>query len=131
MLISLLFMKLTAFSQTDTSTNTKTFPIPVVRLIMKDLISGDSAKAELKLTEKQLLETEKKVIIKDSIINLLREKETKYKTIMDLQHEKYVMQRRYSDKLEIDLKKQIVKNKFGTVLGIGVIGLLTFLLIVK
>jgi hypothetical protein len=124
-------MKLTAFSQTDTSTNTKTFPIPVVRLIMKDLISGDSAKAELKLTEKQLLETEKKVIIKDSIINLLREKETKYKTIMDLQHEKYVMQRRYSDKLEIDLKKQIVKNKFGTVLGIGVIGLLTFLLIVK
>lgn len=124
-------MKLTAFSQTDTSTNTKTFPIPVVRLIMKDLISGDSAKAELKITEKQLLETEKKVVIKDSIINLLREKETNYRTMISLQNEKFMTQKRYSDKLEIDLKKQIVKNKFGTTLGIGVIGLLTFLLITK
>jgi len=36
---------------------------------MKDLLSGDSAKAQLKLTEIQLKETENKVVFKDSIIN--------------------------------------------------------------
>ena len=35
-------------------------PIPVVKQIMKDLLVGDSAKAELKLTEVQLVQTEKK-----------------------------------------------------------------------
>jgi hypothetical protein len=44
---------------------------------MKDLISGDAAKAELKLTEAQLVETEKKVVLKDSIITTLRLKEVK------------------------------------------------------
>jgi hypothetical protein len=49
-------VKLTVFSQTDTTSNTKCFPIPVVKQIMKDIISGDSAKEQLKLTESQLVE---------------------------------------------------------------------------
>lgn len=131
MLTSLLFVSLIAFSQTDTSKTEKCFPIPVVRQIMKDLLRGDSANAQLKLTEIQLQETEKKVIIKDSIITTLRVKESNYQTIIDSEKQKFEIMERYSKKLEFDLKKEKVKNKFKSILGTGVIAVLTFFLITK
>ena len=120
-----------AFSQTDTSNNTKCFPIPVVRQIMKDLISGDSAKAELKLTEAQLVLTENKVVLKDSVITTLRLKEVNYLTIIDAEKQKFRIVEDYSKKLEWDLKKEKVKGKFKSILGTGVIAVLTFFLITK
>ena len=131
MLISLLFVSSIAFSQTDTSNNTKCFPIPVVRQIMKDLLSGDSAKSQLKLTESQLYETEKKVVLKDSVINTLRLKEVNYLTIIDAEKQKFTIVENYSKKLEWDLKKEKVKGKFKSILGTGVIAVLTFFLITK
>ena len=131
MLISLLFVSSIAFSQTDTSNNTKCFPIPVVRQIMKDLLSGDSAKSQLKLTESQLDETEKKVVLKDSVINTLRLKEVNYLTIIDAEKQKFGIMENYSKKLEWDLKKERVKGKFKSILGTGVIAVLTFFLITK
>ena len=130
-LISLLFVSSIAFSQTDTSNNTKCFPIPVVRQIMKDLISGDSAKAELKLTEAQLVQTEKKVVLKDSVITTLRLKEVNYLTMIDAEKEKFRIVEDYSKKLEWNLKKEKVKGKFKSILGTGVIAVLTFFLITK
>ncbi len=130
-MISLLFVSLTVFSQTDTTNNTKCFPIPVVKQIMKDILSGDSAKAQLKLTEAQLLDTEKKVVLKDSVINTLRLKETNYTTIIDSEKQKFQIMETYSKKLEWDLKKEKVKNKFKSILGTGVIAVLTFFLIQK
>jgi 6-phosphogluconate dehydrogenase len=121
----------TVFSQTDTTNNTKCFPIPVVKQIMKDILSGDSAKAQLKLTETQLLDTEKKVVLKDSVINTLRLKETNYTTIIDSEKQKFQIMETYSKKLEWDLKKEKVKNKFKSILGTGVIAVLTFFLIQK
>ena len=122
-------MKSIAFSQTDTSRNEKSFTIPVVKQIMKDLVSGDSAKEQLKLTEKQLLETEKKIILKDSIITILRTKELNYQTMLDSEKQKFGIVEGYSKKLEVDLKKEKVKNKFKSIVGTGVIALLTFFLI--
>lgn len=130
-MISLLFWSLTLFSQTDTTIESKSFPIPVVRAIVKDLLSGDLAKSELKLTEKQLFETEKKVILKDSVINTLRLKEINYLTIIDGEKQKYQIMENYSKKLEVDLKKEKVKNKFKSIVGTGAIALLTFFLIQK
>jgi len=129
MLISLLLVKSIAFSQTDTSKVEKCFPIPVVKQIMKDLVSGDEAKAQLKLTELQLLETEKKVSLKDSVITTLRAKEVNYNTIIDSEKQKFEIMDRYSKKLELDLKKEKVKNKFKSILGTGVIAVLTFFII--
>ena len=120
-----------AFSQTDTSSNVKCFPIPVVKQIMKDLLVGDSAKAELKLTEAQLVQTEKKVVLKDSVITTLRLKEVNYLTIIDAEKEKFRIVEDYSKKLEWDLKKENVKGKFKSILGTGVIAVLTFFLITK
>ena len=131
MLISLLFVGLTAFSQTDTTNNIKCFPIPVVKQIMKDLISGDSAKAQLKLTESQLVETEKKVSLKDSVINTMKIKETNYITIIDNERQKFGIMEQYSKRLEWDLKKERVKGKFKSILGGGMIAVLTFFLITK
>lgn len=131
MLISSLFVSLTVFSQTDTSTNVKCFPIPVVRQIMKDVISGDSAKAQLKLTEEMLSQTEKKVVIKDSVIITLRMKETNYLTMIDAEKQKFQIQENYSKKLEWDLKKEKVKNKFKSILGTGIIAVMGFFLITK
>jgi hypothetical protein len=131
MLISFLFLKSIAFSQIDTSKAEKCFPIPVVRLIMKDLLSGDSAKAQLKLTELQLDETEKKVVFKDSIITTLRVKEINYQSMIDSEKQKFEIMDKYSKKLEFDLKKERVKNKFKSILGTGAIAILTLFLISK
>jgi hypothetical protein len=123
---------LTAFSQTDTNNQpTKCFPIPVVKLIIKDLMSGDSAKAQLKLVEDQLLKTEKKVELKDSVISLLRIKESNYNVIIGAQNQKYSILETHTKKVEWDLKKEKVKNKFTSVLsGVAVVAL-TFFLIIK
>ena len=105
--------------------------MPVVKQIMKDLISGDEAKAQLKLTEQQLIETEKKVSLKDSVISTLRLKEVNYQTIIDSEKQKFEIMEKYSKKLEFDLKKEKVKNKFKSILGTGVIVALSFFLITK
>lgn len=130
-MISLVFLSLTAFSQKDTTIDSKSFPLPIVRLIMKDLLSGDSAKAQLKLTEKQLFETENKVIFKDSIISSLRMKESNYLIMVDAEKEKYKVVSDYSKQLEKDLKLERVKNKFNKIVGTGLIAVLTFFLITK
>ena len=94
-------------------------------------MSGDSAKAQLKLVGDQLLETEKKVELKDSVISLLRVKESNYNVIIEAQNQKYSTLEGHTKKGEWDLKKQKVKNKFTSVLsGVAVVAL-TFFLIIK
>ncbi len=98
---------------------------------MKDVLSGDSAKALLKLTEQQLVETEKKVSLKDSIINTLRLKEENYQNIIGSEKQKFEIMEKYSKKLEFDLKKEKVKGKFKSIVGTGIILVLGFLIINK
>jgi hypothetical protein len=124
-------VSLTAFSQTDINNQqTKCFPLPIVKKITKDLLSGDSAKVQLKLTEQQLFETETKVIMKDSVITLLRVKETNYQTIIGAQTQKYSILEDHTKKVEWSLKKEKVKNKLTTGLaGILILVLSSFLIL--
>jgi len=131
MLISTVILSSTAFSQIDTTTKVKYFTIPVVKLIAKDLLSGDSAKAQLKVTELQLLETEKKVVLKDSIINTMKIKEINYQTIIAAEKDKFQIVENYSKTLEKDLRKERVKSKFKSIMGTAIVGVLTFFLITK
>ena len=131
MLIATVILSSTAFSQIDTTTKGKYFTIPVVKLIVKDLLSGDSAKAQLKITEAQLLETENKVALKDSIINTMKFKEINYQTIIAAEKEKFQIVENYSKSLEKDLRKEMFKNKFKSIMGTAMIGVLTFFLITK
>ena len=129
--MSILSLSLTAFSQTGTNNEpVKCFPIPVVKQITKDLLSGDSAKAQLKLTEQQLSQTEKIVEKKDSVISIMRVKEENYNTIIVAQNEKYSILESHTKQLEWDLKKLKVKNKFTSILsGSAILILGTFLII--
>ena len=129
--MSILSLSLTAFSQTGTNNEpVKCFPIPVVKQITKDLLSGDSAKAQLKLTEQQLSQTEKIVEKKDSVISIMRVKEENYNTIITVQNEKYSILESHTKQLEWDLKKLKVKNKFTSILsGSAILILGTFLII--
>lgn len=133
MLIAILTTTLTAFSQTDTSSKepVKCFPISTVKKIIKDLKSGDEAKAQLKLSDSLLVVTEGKVVLKDSVINTMKLKELNYVKIIDTQNEKYNVLEGYTKRVEWDLKKEKVKGKFKSILGTGVIAVLTFFLITK
>jgi len=102
---------LTAFSQQDTVIKTKCLPVSVFKLIISGL--------------------ESKVSLKDSVINTMKVKETNYVKIIDVQNQKYDVMEKYSKKLEWDLKKERVKGKFKSILGTGVIAVLTFFLITK
>ena len=130
-LVTILSLSLTAFSQQDTSIKTKCLPVSVFKLIAKDLLSGDSAKAELKIANEHISGLETKVTLKDSVINTMKVKETNYIKVIDVQNQKYDVVEKYSKKLEWDLKKEKVKGKFKSILGTGVIAVLTFFLITK
>jgi len=129
--MSILSLSLTAFSQIDTNKEpVKCFPIPIVKQITKDLLSGDSAKAQLKLTEQQLYKTENIVEMKDSVISIMRVKEENYNTIILAQNEKYSILENHTKQLEWDLKKLKVKNKFTSIFsGSAILILGTFLII--
>ena len=60
----LMFLPLIGKAQQDTIK----IPTPVAKLIIKDLVSGDSAKHELKLATTQINLLTQKVSLKDSII---------------------------------------------------------------
>jgi hypothetical protein len=131
-LLAILTTTLTAFSQTDTSKEpVKSFPISTVKKIIKDLKSGDEAKAQLKLSDSLLVVTEGKVVLKDSIINTMKVKEANYVNTIGAQNDKYNVLEGYTKKVEWDLKKEKVKGKFKSILGTGVIAVLTFFLITK
>jgi len=123
---------LTAFSQTDTNNKEKVkcFPVHVAKQIAKDLLKGDSAMAELKLVNEQLVKTEEKVSLKDSVISTMVIKENNYINIIDAQDKKYNVMENYSKKLEFQLKKEKVKNKFTSILsGVAVLVLGTLLIV--
>lgn len=101
----------------------------MVKQITKDLLSGDSAKAQLKLVGLQLVETEKKVEMKDSVISILRIKENNYQTIIGAQNQKYSILENHTKKVELNLKKEKLKSKF-TLLLSGVV-ITTFILITR
>lgn len=126
-----MFMGLTAFSQVDTNKLVKCLPVTTVRQIIKDLLSGDSAKLQLKLTESQLIETEKKLYFKDSIINVMNNKEKNYLTIQEYNKEQLILLNNYSTKVENDLKKEARKNNVRSVIQSTLLLSLTFLLTKK
>lgn len=111
--------RLTVFSQQDTDTTPiKCFPDRVVKSIVKDLIKGDSAIAEIKMLDTELLLTQEKVNIKDSIISDLKLKDIKNSEIISYEREQKTIYKKNVERLEADLKRSRQINKavafFGT-----------------
>lgn len=129
----LVVSSLTVFSQKDTNidSNRICFPVLVAKQIAKDLMSGDSAKATLKLVEEQLKETENELAIKDNTISVLKEKNENSEEIIDAERSKFSVLEEHTKKIEFQLKKEKVKNKFKSIISYSVIGVITVLLILK
>ena len=128
-LFLLLGLPFIGFSQIDTTK----FPLPkrVAKEVVKDLVSGDSAKAVLKLTEEQLKKTDDMVISKDSVITLLSGKNTNYiEQIREQKEKSDIYQQNYTN-LQKDYKKLKAKNTFNKILYYVIIGGLTYLYINK
>ena len=122
---------MTVFSQKDTVVPTKCIPVPILKLIAKDLISGDQAKVELKLTTTQLDEMENKISIKDSIISKLTGEGKNYLNVIDNQRYAYGILEEHTKQVEKMFKKEKNKNVFTKILSFIVIGTLTYFLIIK
>lgn len=138
MFLILLSQSWIAFSQTDTNNKkdkssepVKCLPVSTFKSIAKDLLRGDSAIAELKLSNEQIVLLEQKVSLKDSVITTMQKKEENYLTIIKSQDEKYIVLEDHTKKLEVQLKKEKVKNKFKSFIGGGLIAILSVFLLVQ
>ncbi len=112
------------FSQADTvSIQTKTFPIAIVREIAKDLVRYDSVKNELLIVNHLVIENDKKLFLKDSLLFSYIEKELKFKEIIKIQNEKYgILNDNYINNNNL-LKKEKVKNTINQILiGLSIFG---------
>jgi hypothetical protein len=129
-----------AFSQIATKSFTADSIIPLPKIVAKevakDLIRKDSLESELKVTQKNmgLLEhnlTAKDSLItsKDGIIDLYKEKEKNYNTMIDLKDLQKKNLEELAKKLNRDLKKQKLKLFARTSFGVIVIGGLSYLLL--
>jgi hypothetical protein len=133
MLIILLTMSLVSFSQTGTDTKDSTVVIQskVARLIIKDLISYDATKLELKVTQEILLNTENKVANQSLIIKQYEIKDGQWKQMVTNYDAQVLAYKNMTNDLQNDLRKSKLKgfyNKFGLSV---VIGGLTYLYITK
>jgi hypothetical protein len=126
-LIILAFLPIFGYAQQDTIK----IPAPVAKLIVKDLVSGDSAKAELKLCNENITLLEKKVTLKDSIISGHVQKGILYEERIKNEQLKFDAQQLWVDQLRKDNKKLKAKLVFTKLLGTAVIGGLGYLYLTK
>ena len=119
LLIILLLVSFKSFSQNDTIVSLRE---PVAKLVIKDLIEGDGVKIEL-LSVRELLELEqKKVVLKDSVIETLNTKVLNLEDIIGKKDEQFSLEAEKSKQLEKELKGQRRKTffyKVGTYIGAG------------
>jgi hypothetical protein len=127
--IILMTMSLNSFSQTVTDSTSIQLKKPIVKLVIKDLITGDGAKKELVLYSDKIKLFQEKLILKDSIILNLNNKVTNFNSILLTKSDQLALSQELSKKLEQDLKKQKFKNKL--TVGGGVVAVIVTALLVK
>ena len=125
-LIILVFLPLFTKAQ-----DTIKIPSPVAKQIVKDLISGDSVKTELKLTNEQLTLLNQKISLKDSIISGHVQKGIMYEERIKNEQLKFDTQQKWVDQLRKDNKKLKIKLRFIQITGTAIVGGLTYLYITK
>jgi hypothetical protein len=121
LLISLILVSFKSFSQKDTIVSLKQ---PIAKLVIKDLITGDGAKEELRKTVELLTLEQKKIVLKDSVIGKLDIKIVNLESIILKKDEQFNLEATKSLQLEKELKGQRRKTflyKVGTFIGAGAV----------
>jgi hypothetical protein len=122
---------LSGFSQTDTKTDSIVpLKVPIAKLVIKDILSGDGAKVELKEAYKMLDEKNLQIGLYKQKDSLKDEKIANLNVIIDKKDQQFSLEREKSNSLLKELKAQKFKTfiyKAGS--GIGLI--MTVLFLVK
>ena len=129
MLILLGMMSLNGFSQNVIDSTSIQLKKPIARLVIKDLITGDSFKQELNLITIKYSLLENKVILKDSVINNLNFQVNNFNSILETKGSQLILSQQLNEKLKLEVKKQKIKNKLTA--GAGVVAVLAAVLLVK
>jgi hypothetical protein len=122
-------MSLNSFSQNVIDSTSIQLKKPIVRLVIKDLITGDSFKKELNLITIKYSLLENKVILKDSVINNLNFQINNFNSILSTKGSQLEVTQELNNKLKLEIKKQKFKNKLTA--GAGVVAILVAVLLVK
>lgn len=128
--ILIILMLLPIFGNAQTQ-DTVRIPAQVAKLIVKDLVSGDSAKAELKLAVEHINLLDTKLILKDSIISGHVQKGLLYEERIKNEQLKFDAQQKWVDQLRKDNKKLKAKLIFTRMLGTAIVGGLGYLYFTK
>ena len=115
-------MSLNSFSQNVIDSTSIQLKKPIVRLVIKDLITGDSFKKELSLITTKYSLLENKVVLKDSIINNLNFQINNFNSILSTKGSQLEFTKQLNDKLRLEIKKQRLKNKILGGAGLVAIG---------
>ena len=135
LLTIILFTTLSSFSQTVTKTDSIVpLKVPTAKLVIKDLLQGDGAKAEL-------VEANKVIDLQKGQIGLYVQKDSlkdqkigNLNTIIEKKDQQISLYDNMTKDLQKELKVQQFKTKFykaGSILGIGVAIITTTLYIIK
>jgi hypothetical protein len=131
LLMIILLTTLSGFSQTDTKTDSIVpLKVPIAKLVIKDILSGDGAKAELKQVYKVLDEKNLQIDLYKQKDSLKDEKITNLNVIIDKKDQQFSLEREKSNSLLKELKVQ----KFKTAVykaGSGIALIMTVLFLVK
>jgi len=100
----------------------------IARLVYKDLIRYDGCKEELILTQFKLSKIEEREFHKDTIINLLTDKDKNNQFIIGKKDEQLSLSQELSSKLEKELKGQNRKLFFYKALSFISLVTVTFLI---
>ena len=131
LLVIILFTTLSSFSQTVTKTDSIVpLKVPTAKLVIKDILSGDGAKTELKEVYKLLDEKNLQIGLYKQKDSLKDEKITNLNVIIDKKDQQFALEREKSNSLLKELKIQ----KFKTAVykaGSGIALIMTVLFLVK
>ena len=97
-------------SISQTVTNKVVIDVEIAKKIANDLVSGDVAKAKLKLTEDNVVLLEKKVNVKDSVISILEKQKTNLNLVITYKDDIISKQ----EEISKSYKTQLVKAKAST-----------------
>jgi len=125
----------TCFSQTVTKSYTDTqkivLPVPVAKQIVIDLLRGDSAFVQLKMSNQHIIELENIVSLKDSVIDKMKLKEENYNLIISDEKKKTEIYQKELKITQKELKRIKAKRTFTNIISGVLIGTLTYLYITK
>lgn len=126
-----MFVPFLTLGQVKKDTTEICIPYKVAKQMALELNSLDSLKDVSKLTNKELKETQNKVVVQDSIIKTMELKEGNYKLQIEKEQEKFGIVEEQNDGLRKDIKKLKTKNTIIEIVGGAIIGGLTYIFIFK